>query len=133
MARYADRAALEARFGAGEVAELLSRFVDGGDVDAALASQLAEVDSLMDSYLRAAHKLPLRAVPEVLRGIACDIARYRLYQEPTATVSERHASAMRTLRDIADGRVRLGVTPPASTPGRVAHAPGQSRLGLEAY
>lgn len=133
MARYADRAALEARFGAGEVAELLSRFADGGDVDAALEAQLTEVDSLIDSYLRAAHPLPLPEVPEVVRGIASDIARYRLYQEPPEAVSDRHTGAMRQLRDIADGRLRLPVTPPASTPGRVAHAPGQSRLGLEAH
>ena len=133
MARYADRAALEARFGAGEVAELLARFADGGDPDAALAQQLGEIDSLIDSYLRSAYRLPLAEVPALLRALACDISRYRLYQEPPDAVSDRHAGAMRQLRDIAAGKLQLPVTPPAAAPGRILHGEAKSHLGLEAY
>lgn len=80
--------------------------VDAGAVDRALAG----ADALIDSFISARYRLPLAEVPPVLADLAQAIAIWRLH--PYAgdpKLKADHDDAMRILRDIADGRVRLPV------------------------
>jgi phage gp36-like protein len=107
------RAELQRRISSQDVAQLAD--LDGletetpGMVDACLADAEAEVMG----YVRAAtsRSLPDPA-PDVLKRLVVDVARYNLYQrhlpeDHPATLAYRSAVAM--LRDIAAGRVSLGI------------------------
>jgi phage gp36-like protein len=85
--------------------------VPTGAPDAAtIARALASADAVIDGFLASRYALPLAEVPPLLADIAQAIAIFRLH--PYATdpkLKEDHADAMRMLRDIADGRVRLSL------------------------
>lgn len=102
---YAVRADLEARFGAGEIGDLAP--VDGAPdrTVAALADAAAEIDS----DLAERFALPLAAGPwPLLTGIACDLARERLYDDaPPDRVTAAAASARTRLGDLVSGERRL--------------------------
>ena len=90
----------------------------GAPDQAAIARALAAADAVIDGFLASRYALPLASVPPLLADIAQAIAIFRLH--PYAAdpkLKEDHADAMRMLRDIADGRVRLslvGVEPPGT-------------------
>lgn len=98
---YADRQALEDRFGSDEIDELGS---------ARTAPALADADAEIDAALAAAYDLPLAAgTYPALRAIACDLARLRLYDDavPAEAVLGRATRSRARLREIADGRSAL--------------------------
>lgn len=105
-----------------------------------LAAQLVRADSDINGYVRARYPRAFAIVPPTLKGVAHDIARYRLRAkggQQTAmaeTIKDQFDQAMKLLRDIADGRVALdsnddgqadpgatnkvhGEMPPARMPG----------------
>lgn len=115
--------------------ELLRATIDGGDregyadeqrlaADGTLArilGALEEASRRMDSYLQTRVTLPLGAeqvTASPMAGYCCDIARY-LLQDDRATEEprKRYEQAILWLRDVAGGRVSLGVT--LETPGAV--------------
>jgi phage gp36-like protein len=56
------------------------------------------------------YTLPLSPVPDVLEKLACDIARYQLLENTEKEiVKERYDNAIRFLKDVAAGKVTLGV------------------------
>lgn len=78
------------------------------DDDQAVARAIADAESVIDSYVAAQCGLPLTSVPRILVVLACDLARYRLYdQAPHDVVSKRRDEAVATLRDIARGVIKL--------------------------
>ncbi|QYK42864.1 MAG: DUF1320 domain-containing protein [Paracoccaceae bacterium] len=84
---------------------------------ATIARALASADAVIDGFLNDRYALPLADVPPLLADIAQAIAIYRLH--PYAAdpkLKEDHADALRMLRDIADGRVRLSLAG-VETPG----------------
>ncbi|MFN3971247.1 MAG: gp436 family protein [Gemmobacter sp.] len=116
---YATEAQLIERYGE----PMLTAATDRGPVPtgapdpASLARALASADAVIDGYLAARYALPLAEVPPLLADLAQAIAIWRLH--PYATdpkLKEDFESAMRTLRDIADGRVRLALAG-AEVPG----------------
>lgn len=80
-------------------AEPPSGQVDAGLVDAALASASAEIDS----YVGVVYALPLAETPAFLKDICADLARYRLYRDPTDEVVRRRKAAIDHLTNIAKG------------------------------
>ena len=106
---YATRADLEARYGLAEITDLARD--EEGRVETALADAAAEIDAA----LAARYVLPLEALagdPEadavpgwpVLLGIACDLARARLYDDKESeAVTNRRRSAQARLRGLAEG------------------------------
>ena len=98
------------RYGEDELIQLADRDGDG-DWDAAVVDRaLVDASELMDGYLARRYQLPLSEVEPMLVGLACDIARYRLQTiNPLEVVTENYRQALKALRDIADGRVRLSV------------------------
>jgi phage gp36-like protein len=114
---YATKADLIARFSERELVQLTDRGDEptGAVDDARVDRALAEADNLVNSYVGARYPLPFLAIPELLVDLACDIARYRLYQEgATDEVRERYEDAIKRLTAISRGDMVLdaaGVEP----------------------
>ncbi len=122
---YAARADLEARFGADEVARLADT---GEGVGAArLDAALADAAAAIDAALGGSFDLPLPGGP-LLVGLACDLARERLYDDnaPEA-VTSRADQARTALADIVAGKATLidaaGNTIPRTGTGARAGGP----------
>ncbi len=133
---YATLADLTARFGEQEIIQLTDRAnPPAGTADQAVADKaLADADAEIDVYVGAKYALPLPSVPDVLRRLCCDIARYRLYEDrATDEVRMRYEDALGLLDRIARGVVSLGIAePPAPATGGVAFtAPERVMTGLD--
>lgn len=67
------------------------------------------VDSLINGYLRARYKLPLKTTPEFIKQIAIDICAYRLYcrrpHKMPDHVKENYEIAIKNLQDIRKGNL----------------------------
>jgi len=105
---YATQIDLVDRFGADELAQRTNR-TDGLTIDTVVLERaLTDADAEIDSYLAARYTLPLSSTPVVLNRLACDIARYRLYDDGTpATVRQRYEDAVSLLKRMANGDVQL--------------------------
>lgn len=134
---------MEARYGHDELAARTNRS-GGSAVDiAVLGRALADADAEIDGYLATRYRLPLPAVPAALARIACDIARYRLWEDLASDeVRRRYEDARRLLESIAKGTVSLGLPadlPPAQQPAlslaaaKSGPAPVFDRASMEGY
>ncbi len=91
-----------------EVVGLADRDHDGVADATVIADAISFADSHIDSYLREKYTVPLAILPANLRGMACDFARYRLYQDqPTELVQSRYDVGCFYLKDVARGLVML--------------------------
>ena len=154
---YATIDNLLARFSAGELAhrgspedgsvtaDLMAAVINGDDTggfsDAAVeAAELAldrweslliAADSRINSYLHASgcYVVPLSAVPAVITGYACHIARWLAYDDQIPEhVQEFYDDAMAGLRDIAANKAKL-----IGDDGTALPAPGVGVSGSPAY
>lgn len=117
---YANQADLQTRFKDQELIELTDE-TGTGEIDvAAVAVALADTDAEINGYLAGRYSLPLtQTSPELVR-LACDIARYRLYDtRATEQVKARYDEAIKKLRDVSIGKASLGIDQ-ASQPVKVA-------------
>lgn len=112
---YASRQDMSDRYGEEELIQLTNRANTAGPVDeTVLARALADADAEIDTYLLGKFPLPLDPVPRVLVRVACDIARFRLFDDKaTEEVRARYQDAISLLGKIASGTVAL--TAPAET------------------
>ena len=102
---YAD---LVLAFGEDEILQLTDRDRDGASDPLVIEDAIAFADSHIDSYLREKYEVPLALLPANLKGMACDFARYRLYQDqPTELVQNRYDVGCFYLKDVARGLVNL--------------------------
>jgi phage gp36-like protein len=126
---YATQADLEARFGVDELTQLTDR-VNAGVPDAAIVARaLADADAEIDGYLASRYALPLATVPPVLARIACDIARYRLWEDRSSEeVRRRYEDARRLLESIARGQVSLGLPAANAAPALAEVSLGNPRV-----
>lgn len=125
---YATQQNMIDRFGAVELTQLTDRSNSGGIDAAVMARALADADAAINGYLSARYTLPLDPVPLVLERLACDIARYFLYEDrATEQVAKRYNDAVKMLEGISRGTVALGVDganqAPAATGGPEYSAP----------
>jgi len=106
---YATQADMVDRFGETELAQRTNR-VDGTTIDTTvLGRALADADAEIDGYLAGRYALPLATVPTALVRVACDVARYRLYDDGiTDVVRQRYEDATSFLKRISSGDVILG-------------------------
>lgn len=122
MPAYTDLARLTERFGA----DMLIRATDRSDVPtgaidvSVVEKACADAAALIDGYLATKYALPLVEVPPLVSALAEDIAIYRLH--PYAASDKQKAdydAALRSLRDISNGAIRLPVAgnEPATTGG----------------
>lgn len=122
---YCTLADLTARYGARMLVALTDRgdvalgVIDGGVIDRALA----DTDAMIDGYLAGRYALPLASVPTLLTDIAQQIAIWKLHiAAPDPKVEADYKDALRALRDIAAGTIRLslaGVEPDGTGAGGV--------------
>ncbi|SAI74572.1 Mu-like prophage protein gp36 [Bordetella ansorpii] len=71
---------------------------------------LDDARNTIDGYLTGRYKLPLAPVPQVLTRIACELARFYLYDDQlTDPVKMRYEANIKFLRDVAAGVLQLGV------------------------
>lgn len=110
---YAVKQDLIDRFGSDELIQLTDRtnLPPTTINDTIVGKALSDADQTIDGYLGATDiALPLSNVPELVRTWACAIARYFLHaQAPTETVRLNYTDALKALRDVADGRIKLQV------------------------
>lgn len=85
--------------------------VPTGEVDADVVErQLINTDAAIDGYLASKYRLPLTEVPPMIRDLAEQIAIYKLHPyDPPAKIKDDYDAAMRQLREIANGTVRLPI------------------------
>jgi phage gp36-like protein len=110
---YAVKQDLIDRFGSDELVQLTDRVTVPPTTinDTVVGKALTDADELINGYLAGAEiALPLASVPDLVKSLACQIARYFLHaQAPTETVRQNYQDALKSLRDIADGRIALQV------------------------
>lgn len=125
---YATVGDMIARFGEVEMIRLSAPEgqLDGLVDEAAVTLALTDASAVIDSYLRSRHAVPLAApVPAEIARACRILARYELAQgeqkAPTDQMKTARGEVMTWLRDIADGKVELGV------PEAVVDTSGQAR------
>lgn len=118
---YATLQQLETRFGTQLLVQLTDRGADAtGEIDAGIVAQeLSNTDAVINGYLAGRYRLPLEGeVPDLLIDLALTIAIYKLHPfSPEQKIKDDYDGAMRTLRDIGAGHIRLqvaGVEPTSS-------------------
>ena len=96
------------RFGQDEISQLTDFDRDGNADQTVLDQAIADTAAEINSYISARYPLPLEPVPAVLTLHACDICRYRLFnQGAPEEVAERYTIAIRWLKDVAQGKAQL--------------------------
>lgn len=116
---YATQTDLTDRFGATELAQRTDR-INGAVIDTVvLGRALADADSEIDGYLATRYTLPLPSTPPVVNRLACEIARYRLYDDGVPeTVRVRYQDAVSLLKRMSSGEVQLaGIAPVVAVGG----------------
>jgi phage gp36-like protein len=109
---YCTEAQLIDRFGEATLIRLTDRGdPPAGTIDAAVVDRaVADTDALIDGYLKGRYALPLSETPALLTDLALVIAIYKLHVHVAEDKIRRdYEDAMRTLREIAAGTVRLDV------------------------
>lgn len=129
---YATLNDLITRFSEKRLVQLTDRFDPPANVidESVTAEALQHADDLIDGYVRDRYALPFAEIPPILNGLAADIAYFRLFQEPTEEARKRYEDALRTLRDIGGGKIKLPVAGGAEAPSRndVLIRQGEDRL-----
>ena len=114
---YATQADLVERFGETEIIQLSDRDRTGAIESAVVTAKLADADAEIDAYLATRYTLPLASVPTVLKRVACDVARYHLFDDRvTDDVRRRYEDALKFLQAVAKGTVSIGVDPIGQAP-----------------
>ena len=135
---FASAQDLQDRFGLDELVLVADRDRDGAPDAAVLSAALEDADSEIIALIAGGASIDPANVPRNIRRIACDIARYRLYQGgPTEDVRERYDDAVKFLGLVRKGEAGLdgGAAQPAavqSSPRAAATEPGSRvfRRGL---
>ena len=91
-------------FGEDEIYRLTS---SDTEVEKAIVDAQAEIDM----YLSVRYVLPIEHIPLSLNRIACDVARYSLYNtlDKDSTVYIRYQQRVMQLKEIAAGKISLGL------------------------
>jgi len=106
---YCTQQNLIDRFAEDELIQLTDRdnvgVIDTDVLDLAISDASAEIDS----YL-AAYPLPLAIIPVGLTRIACNIARFYLYDDNAPEHIEKlYGNSIDYLKSVAQGKISLGV------------------------
>lgn len=112
MPAYTDLARLTERFGADMLLRATDRGpVPAGAIDESVVEKACEdAAALIDGYLAAKYALPLATVPPLVAALAEDIAIYRLHPYAAGDkLKSDYDTALRSLRDISSGAIRLPV------------------------
>jgi len=105
------------RYGEVELIQLTDRD-DLGIIDTnVLTVAIENASALMDGYIGSRYALPLSTVPRVLELYCADLTRYYLYDDRvTETVGRNYDSAMDFLKQVSNGRTKLGLSDSGDKP-----------------
>lgn len=109
---YCTQADLIERFGEAELLAL-ARDETGTAIDTAVVERACDdASGEIDGYVSAAgYTVPLVNVTRIITAYACDIARYRLYDElASEQVQKRYDDAVKFLVRVSRGEVKLGIS-----------------------
>ena len=133
MAAYCTIDDLIAEFGAAEITELSDRDGTGSQDDARLDRAINRASIEIDGYCSTRYVIPLTAVDPEVVGIACDLARYYLFDDEVPDlVRERYQHAISVLRDIQAGRRSLAADLVSAGAGIAVPGPKRPRMSSEA-
>lgn len=126
---YCTQADLIERFGEAELLAI-ARDESGTTIDTAVVERACDdASGEIDGYVSAAgYPVPLSPVPRIVIANACDIARYRLYDDHASDqVQKRYDDAVKFLRSVSRGEVKLGIStgPASSSAGSVQMQSGR--------
>ncbi|RZF83712.1 DUF1320 domain-containing protein [Pseudoalteromonas sp. CO325X] len=108
---YCTKQALIDRFGESELTDLTDRQLQGAIDDAVLDQAIADAQATIDGYLGGRYQLPLTTVPPIITSLACNIARFNLYDEQAPDqVNKRYDDAIGYLKSVRDGKTSLGIS-----------------------
>ena len=106
---YATIADLESRFDSDEIISLAPSKTNDGIDSERVGNVLADADAEINSYLSGKYTVPVADVP-LLKAVACDIARYLLYDnQTTEAVEKRYLQRISWLKDVARGVASLDI------------------------
>jgi len=147
--KYLTVDGLLARLGENEAGQILGSGLRGSRViDRAKAEmEIQAVDALIDGYVLVRYPRGIKPVPALLKGIAYDIARYRLRglggqsDSMAEVVKARYQDALKALQNISNGVITLdtdgdGQQPEGGTYAnavRAYHPPSRMRPALKGY
>lgn len=82
-----------------------------GEIDTQVVDRaLADTDAMIDGYLAVRYRLPLASVPALVADLAQMIAIWKLHPyAPDPKIEEDYKGALRSLRDISTGTIRLSI------------------------
>lgn len=128
---YASFADMQARFTASDLMQLAD-VTAIGDAQTLVEQKLAKAATIIDGYVAVKYgDRSGQPVPALLAEIACDIAFYELHRSmPPEKVKDQRDQAMKMLRDIAAGTLKIDegvVDAIPARPGAVIHA-GEDRI-----
>lgn len=109
---YAAKQDMIDRFGEEEIRQLTDkRNPPAGAIDdAVLARALEDADGDIDAAVSGRYALPLPSIPKVLVRVACNLARYYLYDDRAGEeVTRRYKDERAFLDAVAKGLNTLGV------------------------
>ena len=114
---YCTQQDLIDRFGEAELIQLTDRnqlgLIDGQVTDRAIGDASAEIDG----YLAGRYDLPLMETPQTLVRMACDVARYYLFDDRAPEqIKTRYDNAIRYLNAVAKGDINIGVSAAGDAP-----------------
>lgn len=70
---------------------------------------LQDADDTINGYISARYTLPVTPVPAVLQRVACELARFYLYDDQvTDLIKDRQAANIKWLGEVSKGTVSLG-------------------------
>lgn len=110
------------RFPQQSVRDLTDDDLTGEVVDSVLESAASDAAEIIDGYIRGRYATPFaEPIPKLIIQIAVDLTVYRLYcrrfdQGIPEEISKRYERALKTLREIQTGAVRVYDDPAASVP-----------------
>ena len=105
---YCSKQDLIDRFDEDELIRLTDRDNLGVINDVVLSQAITDASAEMDLYL-SRFQLSLDDLPSALKSFACDITRYRLYDDQASEqVTKRYDGAMKSLLAISQGKISIG-------------------------
>lgn len=134
---YATLPMLIERFGEQMLVQLTDRAPDpAGEIVVSVVDRaLADTDATINGYVGNRYRLPLDPVPEQVPDLALAIAIYKLHVfAPDQKIKDDYQDALRTLRDISSGAVKLdaaGVEPASSGASGVQYIDRERPLSPE--
>lgn len=112
---YCAQADIEVMVSPQSLQKLTDDLGDGVTDEDKLAAIIAQVDAVIDGYLRGIYTVPLAVTPVEIMGLSRDLVIYELYRR-RGVVPEQYVTAKtdadRRLRDIKNGLLVLNVAPP---------------------